>query len=207
VIDPGRSTTGDGRDLDVERALTERARVDRGAFAELYRSHVSAVHGFAYRISGSRDVAEEATSATFERALRAIATFEWRGGGVRPWLFRIASNEVTEIYRRTARASGPRGQVALRALVPLDGDEPRAEDLDLDLLRNAMESLNPRYREAITIRYLGGLSAADAASALGCSKSVLAVTLHRALTALRREMTHRLTGQLTGGQLSKGEQQ
>lgn len=183
-----------GRDLEHERALTDRARFDRDAFAELYRVHVRAVHGFAYRISGSREVAEEATSATFERALRAIATFEWRGGGVRPWLFRIASNEVNEIYRRSARASGPRGQVALQALAGGDVDDPAAaahgpdDRAELAAMRDALSTLNARYREAIAIRYLGEMSADDAAAALGCSKAVLAVTLHRALGALRRAM-------------------
>ncbi|HEY0520575.1 MAG TPA: hypothetical protein VGC84_13855, partial [Ilumatobacteraceae bacterium] len=55
-----------------EEQLVERARSDRAAFAELYRLHVESVHAFAYRRSGSREVAEEATSATFEKALRSI---------------------------------------------------------------------------------------------------------------------------------------
>ena len=42
-----------GRDLEAERALTERARSDRNAFAQLYRSHVDAVYGFAFRMCGS----------------------------------------------------------------------------------------------------------------------------------------------------------
>jgi len=182
-----------GRDLEAERALTERARSDRSAFAQLYRSHVDAVYGFAFRMCGSKEVAEEATSATFERALRSIQTFEWRGGGVRPWLFRIASNEVTEIYRRNARASGTRGQRALRSLAPgMVGDDDGWSDTDnvedTALLHQALSTLNPRYREAITLRYLGDMSPDDAAAALGCSKATLAVTLYRALGALRKAM-------------------
>jgi len=180
-----------GRDLEAERALTERARSDRNAFAQLYRSHVDAVYGFAFRLCGSREVAEEATSATFERALRSIGSFEWRGGGVRPWLFRIVSNEVTEIHRRNARAAGPRGQRALRALAPIaDETGPGAAEgpATTALLHSAMKTLNPRYRDAISMRYLGDMSADDAAAALGCSKAVLAVTLFRALGALRKAM-------------------
>jgi RNA polymerase sigma-70 factor (ECF subfamily) len=188
------STVAYGRDLAVERALTERARHDRDAFAQLYRLHVKAVHGFAYRLSGSLEVAEETTSATFERALRSIETFEWRGGGVRPWLYRIAANEVTEHHRRGARATGVRGQAALRALADADSSDPTAAvidaggDAELVALRRALTTLNPRYREVITLRYLGELSADDAAAALGCSKASLAVTLHRALGALRRTL-------------------
>lgn len=181
--------------LDDEQALTERARTDRDAFAQLYRRHVNAVHAYAFRLSGSRELAEEATSATFERALRAIGSFEWRGGGIRPWLFRIASNEITEIYRRQSRATRPRGQMALRDLTPdPTGVELHAHldtGVDAAALHRAIASLHPRYREAVTLRYLAGLTSEEAASALGCSKAVLAVTLHRGLGALRRAMnTH-----------------
>jgi RNA polymerase sigma-70 factor (ECF subfamily) len=178
--------------VDDDQELVERARSDRSAFAELYRRHVESVHAFAYRRSGSREVAEEATSATFEKALRSIASFEWRPTGVRPWLYRIASNEVANIYRRSAVAEGPRGQAALRELTP-DVGRGHASDLDgladAEPVRQAVNELPVRYREAITLRYLSGLSADEAAVAMGCSKPMLAVTLHRAVGALRKKLS------------------
>ena len=55
-------------------------------------------------------------------------------------------------------------------------------------MRRALATLPPHYRDAITLRYLGELSADDAAAVLECSKAALAVTLHRALGALRRAL-------------------
>ena len=178
-------------DLD-DQDLVERARSDRSAFAELYRRHVEPVYAFAYRRAGSREVAEEATSATFEKALRSIGSFEWRPTGVRPWLYRIASNEVANIYRRSAVANGPRGQSALRELAPdvEHGGSPEVDGLAVaEPLRQAVAELPTRYREAITLRYLSGLSADEAAVAMGCSKPMLAVTLHRAVGALRKKLS------------------
>ena len=197
-------------DGDDERELVERARTDRAAFAELYRRHVQAVHAVAVRRSGSREVAEEATSAAFERALRSIDRFEWRPGGVRPWLFRIVSNEVAEIYRRRARLAGRRGQLAMRRLsadehpdawaragreepAPLDGSagDELPGGLDRTVLHDAINRLSERHRAVITLRYLAGLSPADAAEQLGYTKPALAVHLHRALKALRAELEDR----------------
>lgn len=180
--------------------LVERARSDRSAFAELYRRHVDAVHTFAYRRSGSRDVAEEATSATFEKALRSIASFEWRPAGVRPWLYRIASNEVANIYRRTAVARGPRGQLALRELTPDVTVDPMVDvggSPVAGALHQALNELPERYREVLTLRYLSGLSADEAAAFLDCSKPMLAVTLHRAVGALRKKLS--VTALVEGG--------
>ena len=176
-----------------DRDLVEQARSNRSAFAELYRRHVEAVHAFAYRRSGSRDVAEEATSATFEKALRSISSFEWRETGFRPWLYRIASNEVANVYRRSAAADAPRGQLALRALAA-DTDGVAGKETDTDFhggaLHRALNDLPRRYRDAITLRHLSGLSADEAAIAMGCSKPALAVILHRAIGALRSKLAN-----------------
>jgi RNA polymerase sigma-70 factor (ECF subfamily) len=181
----------DRDELVVERVLVDRARTDRQAFATLYRRHVDAVYGFAYRRCGSREVAEEATSATFERALRSIGSFEWRDAGVRPWLLRIASNEVAEVFRSRSRLHGARGQMAVRAMAAEGtGEIELPGTIDVAGLHAALDRLPERYRAVISLRYLAGLGAGEAAAEMGCSNAVLAVTLHRALKALRDEMDH-----------------
>jgi RNA polymerase sigma-70 factor, ECF subfamily len=186
---------------DEDRQLVLAARTDAEAVALLYRRHVRAVYAHSYSRCGSKEVAEEATSATFERALLALGTFEWRDGGVRPWLCRIASNEVAAIYRRQAREASPRSRQAMQQLT-VDADADNHDDrqtadrdaLVMDAVRAALPRLPNRYREVIELRYLGGLGPAEAAERLGCSKPVLAVTLHRALSALRKEISQQEQG-------------
>lgn len=195
---PNRSFVGsdDLRAVLDERLLVEQARSDPNAFTLLYRAYVGRIHAFAYRRTGSYEDAEEITAAVFERAWRALPTFAWKGGGFEPWLFRIAANELVSHHRRKARvhservarvlremAEDLRDDPALAALLDVDDAERRAAGL-----RAALGTLTPRYQEVITLRYLAGLSAAEAAAAMGCSKGALAVTLHRAMNALRRAM-------------------
>ena len=172
------------------RALVERAQDDADAFAALYRRFLAPVYGFAFRRSGSREVAEEVTSATFERVWRRLPEFEWKGGGFEPWLFRIAAVEVAAYYRKQQRSDRPRAQLALREYALGSGADDGDGDggTDLTALRRALAALRPRYQEAISLRYLAGLSHEEAAEAMGCSKAVMAVTLHRATAALRRAM-------------------
>ena len=59
-------------------------------------------------------------------------------------------------------------------------------EADVRRMLDAMSTLRPRYQEALSLRYLSELGADDAADVMGCSKPVLAVTLHRALGALRK---------------------
>jgi len=178
-----------------ERALVERARNDSRAFAELYRTYVKRVYAFAYKRSGSTQVAEDVTSTTFERALRGMPTFEWRSGGFASWLFRIAANELTNHYRQQGRTSSDRVQRAFRMFVSdavSGGEFDRVERIgSTDVIREAMTDLNDRYQQVISLRFLSGLSHDDAARAMGMSKPVMAVTLHRAVAALRKAIDER----------------
>jgi RNA polymerase sigma-70 factor (ECF subfamily) len=174
-----------------EPALVERARTEGDAFAELYRLYLPRIYAFAYRRSRSRDVAEEVTAATFEQALRALPTFEWKGGGFGPWLFRIAANELVDHYRTEERARGRRAHRPLGRLeaLPASGGFDDIDDgVGSERVLACLATLNPRYQKAISLRYLAGLSPAEAAEAMGTTKPVLAVTLHRALAALRRAL-------------------
>lgn len=178
-----------------EAALVERARHDRTAFGELYRTHVAAVYAYAYRLTGSRQLAEDITSATFERALRFLPTYRWQPGGIRPWLLRIAANEANDWFRRQARQQRPASRWAMQVLSEAGADPSAEEALGLDgpagreALRRALAALPAPAREVIGLRYLAGLDAEQAAAALGCSRAALAVRLHRALGALRRAVT------------------
>jgi RNA polymerase sigma-70 factor (ECF subfamily) len=157
-----------------ERGLAEAARSSPDAFAVLYRRYVGRIHAFAYRRSGSREVAEEVTSATFERAWRAMPSFAWRGGGFSAWLFAIAARELAGCETD-------------------DEDERLGAADDMALLREALSTLPERYQEVISLRYFAGLGPAEAAAAMGCTKAVLAVTLHRATKALRKAIETRRT--------------
>jgi RNA polymerase sigma-70 factor, ECF subfamily len=181
-----------------ERALVEAARTDPEAFARLYRRYLPRVHAFALRRSQSRHVTEDVTAATFERAYRMLDRFEWRGGGFAPWLFRIAANELADHYRRQVRARSDRGQFAMARLhsAATVDDLERVEDgpRPVDSLLTALGRLPIRYQEAISLRYLAGLTHEEAAAAMGVSKPVMAVTLSRAVKALRRAMDDEGTG-------------
>ena len=180
-----------------ERELVERARDDPDAFAELYRRYVHRIHAYAMRRTGSREIAEDITAGTFEKALGGLRRFQWRSGGIAPWLFRIAANELTDHHRREGRRSGDRSARAIDRI----HDRTAVDDLasidteaDSRLVRIALDGLNPRYQRALTLRYLADLDHEAAAKAMGLAKPVFAVVLHRASAAL-----HKATVDLKGG--------
>ena len=178
-------------DARTDGELVAHARREPAEFVVLYRKYVDAIYGFAMRRARSREVAEDVTATTFERALRHLDRVAPGDDTFRPWLFRIAANTLVDHHRREQRPFTARGRraVLLHSLPPtLDSFDAFEREEDVARAVRALDMLTPRHQEVITLRYLAGLDPDEAALAMGCSKATLAVTLHRALTALRRVM-------------------
>jgi RNA polymerase sigma-70 factor, ECF subfamily len=86
-----------------ERLLVQAAQKDPGRFAELYELNFDRVYAFIVRRVRERQVAEDLTSEVFHKALAALPRFDWRGIPFSAWLIRIASNVVTDQWKRSAK--------------------------------------------------------------------------------------------------------
>jgi RNA polymerase sigma factor (sigma-70 family) len=127
------------------------------------------------------DDRESAEDAAQEGFARALARWEDVGSMGRPsaWVFVVAMNRARDGLRRARR------QPALSA--PPPGD-PASTVVTAVSLRAALNELPPRQRQAVVLRFLGGLSLAETAEAMDCATGTVKSTLHAALAALRVDL-------------------
>jgi RNA polymerase sigma-70 factor (ECF subfamily) len=88
-------------DSDDETLLFAAQKGNLDAYNLLVVRHQRSVFNVCYRILGSTAEAEDATQDTFLKAWQAATSF--KGGVVRPWLFRIATNRCYDMLRSSAR--------------------------------------------------------------------------------------------------------
>src|SRR5471032_587106 len=67
-------------------------------FARCYQRYGQPIYRFLYWQTRDPHLAQDLTSAVFERAWRARASF--RGGSLQAWLYRIARNALTDHWRK-----------------------------------------------------------------------------------------------------------
>jgi RNA polymerase sigma factor (sigma-70 family) len=131
----------------------------------------------AYRLGDGPD-AEDATSDTFERALRYRDRYDRSKGEPVAWLLGIARRAVDDVY------AGRRLAAELPDDVPDTGDlEP--ETVRKLTVRKAVLALDERSRELIALRYGADLTARQIAELLGERTNTVEVALHRAHARLR----------------------
>jgi RNA polymerase sigma-70 factor (ECF subfamily) len=158
--------------------LASRARSD---FSRVYDEHVWRVYGFlAYRVR-DRELAQDLTQATFERALRAWSRFDRRRAAESTWLLAIARNVLIDHHRR--ERSDPVAQVDERLLPAVAGPEQRLAGSP-ELLE-ALATLPDRDREVLALRFGGDLTGPEIARMLGLSLANAQQILSRSLRKLR----------------------
>jgi RNA polymerase sigma factor (sigma-70 family) len=154
---------------------------DESSFLRVYDEHVWRVYGFfAYRL-GQRDVAEDLTQATFERALRAWSRFDPRRASESTWLLTIARNLLIDHYRRDRSSLIEPIDEELAPLVPGPADPLEASP---ELLA-ALASLSERDREVIALRFGGDMTGPEIARLLDLSLANVQQILSRSLRKLR----------------------
>lgn len=139
--------------------------------------------------------AEDILRETLLRAIDRLHTFHWTGAGFFPWLRQIAIHQVIDHVRRVQRRARLEERFERQAADVMPLHHAGAEEvlidqqeraLSLKTMSLAMDALNDRYRQAITLRLLEERSREDCAAVLGVTVGNFDVILHRALAALRK---------------------
>ena len=160
---------------------------DAEAFAAIFDRYHEPVYRFiASRIHRPAD-AEDLTQLVFVKALEALPRYESRGVPFGGWLFRLARNTVID-HVRTHRETAELELVLERVDHDRGPDEWAMTRQELESVRVALASLTDEQREAIALRYFAGLSAKEAAMAMGKQEGTVRGLQFRAIAALRRHL-------------------
>jgi len=187
---------------DADLPLVRKARTgDFDAFEALVEKYQRRIFGRAFRIVRQAQDAEEVVQQTFLSVIEHLEGFR-EEARFSTWLMRIATNHALVLLRKRKR----------HRAIPLVDDRsdesydsvPRPEFIaqwretpetiavnreTRQLLDEALDKLDEKYRLVFVLRDVEGLSTAETAEALGISVSNTKVRLLRARLMLREHLT------------------
>jgi RNA polymerase sigma factor (sigma-70 family) len=152
-------------------------------FDEAMHRHEREIMRFILRATGDRDDALDLFQETWLRAYRAYNQLD-SADGLRPWLYRIASNLCLNRKRDLARRARVIADTELRE--EHSGGVPSMHDSALHL-KSMVTRLPNKQRQALLMRKLGGLDYSEIAVALGCSEEAARAGVYLALKKLKAE--------------------
>ncbi|MBK9259971.1 MAG: RNA polymerase sigma factor [Polyangiaceae bacterium] len=167
--------------VDLRLVAARVASGDVAAFRPIVDHTRAPLYRLAARLVGNLADAEDVLQDAYASAFRALLAGQYDGRSkVETWLYRIVANASVDLLRkRREKQSDDTHEPRFDGLVHA---EARVALRELDAL---LKTLQPLDRAALVLVAVEGLSAKDAAEALGATEGAIEQRLVRARAALR----------------------
>ena len=177
-------------DREREKLLIAKAKKNIEAFEELYDWYLPRIYGYILNRVAHRQEAEDLTSQTFAKVLANLPRYEERGISFGAWVYRIATNVIIDRVRKKKELlMDPeiiRECIAAERVSSPEEDfwtRQKAENMQLCLRR-----LKTDYQNVLALKFFEELDNKEIAAILDCRPGAVAVKVHRALKALKKEV-------------------
>jgi RNA polymerase sigma-70 factor, ECF subfamily len=171
-------------------AVSLASQGDADAFSHLYEQNIGRIYNYVFFRIGSEADAEDITARVFHRAFNHIGRYVEKGVPFSAWLYRIAHNLIANWHRDNHRKK----EVSLEDQLdfPHQGDLPEKtleQRQETERLLKAIRRLSPDRQQLILLKYLEDLPNAEIAIIMSRTEGAIKSLYHRALIALREELS------------------
>jgi RNA polymerase sigma-70 factor (ECF subfamily) len=165
---------------------------DMSAFEQLFHKHHKRIYNVAYRITNSREDAQDLTQDIFLKAYQNMGKFKFKSE-FSTWLYRLAVNTCLDEIRRKK----PSNVISItdsssdEALSQTDGYTPEDHAIKKDRERQiwkAINTLKEKERAIIVLKDIEGLSYKEIAEVFKCSLGRVKSRLHEARQKLKEAL-------------------
>ena len=186
-------------DLNEEKELIKLAQKDPEIFAKIYDHYYPKIFGYILKRTANLEIAQDITSETFFKALKKLWQFRWRNLSFSSWLYKIATNEINQYFRKGKYESASLDELQELGFEAVSLHNPESEFLEAqeklkqhqDFLtcQQKINQLDVKYQEVITLRFFEQKQIKEIGEILGKSDGTIKSLLHRGLEKLREAMT------------------
>ena len=183
-------------DLSEEKELVRQAQKAPDAFAQLYDQYYPKIFGYVMRRTANLEAAQDITSETFFNALRKLWQFQWRNISFSSWLYKIATNEINQYFRKAEyKKSISLEELQEQGFELISSHDPESELIeaqeelkqhqDFLEIQEKIVRLPAKYQEVIALRFFEQKQIKEIGEILGKKEGTIKSLLHRAVEKLR----------------------
>lgn len=159
-------------------------------FSQIYDQYLDKIYRFIYFRVSNEEAAHDLTSRVFFNFWKSLNNSRSEIKNCSAYLYRSAKNMLVDYYRHKELEPLPFSQ--MKELVDSDsssGWEKLEKDADLAIVYQALAKIKKEYAEILILYYLDDLSIQELAEVYGKRQGAVRIMLHRAIKALKKELT------------------
>jgi RNA polymerase sigma-70 factor (ECF subfamily) len=186
-----RSPAAALQSLADEELMSLVAKGEAPAFETIYERHCGAAFSLAYRMCGTRSLAEDVAQEAFLSIWRSGGRYDRARGSVRTWVLGIVHNRAIDALRRTVvherrRASDAGVEERFEARERTEVEAARREEAKT--IRGMLDALPDEQSRVIELAYFGGFTHSEIAEMLGTPIGTVKGRMRLGLEKLRGQL-------------------
>lgn len=174
--------------LDEEVLQIKAAIADPQAFGVLYDKYYLRIFRYVFQRVEDEDTAADVTSVVFSKALFGLNKYQFRGVPFSAWLFRVAQNELNQLFRKNKVQKVVNIPIENLAQIAEDTNEENLEER-IETLKNAMKNLSEDELELVEQRYFENRSYKEMSEILDMEENNARVKTFRVIQKLKNLLT------------------
>lgn len=181
--------TVSAEDLQEEWLEVQAAQQDPAMFRPLYDRYFEPIYLYILRRTADEALAADICSQVFLKAMQRIGSYQFKGVPFSAWLYRIASNEVAQHYRKAKkkRVVTLEDAPVAELMEEMQEDGP-AEDY-MPLLVEVLDQLKEEDLQLIELRFFEGRPYKEIAGIMDITENNAKVRTFRILNRMKKKMT------------------
>jgi len=170
--------------LEEELRWIEAAKANPEDFRPLYEKYYKAIFSYLYQRMSSKDTAFDITSQVFLKALTHLNKYEFRGVPFSSWLYRIAHNEMVQVFRKQKEQRVINADINDLRFICEENKEVFFEEY-IPALKKLIGKLNEKELQLVEMRYFEKRPFKEIAEVLEISEVNAKVRMYRIIEKLK----------------------
>lgn len=173
--------------MQQEWLEVQAAQQNPAQFRVLYTRYYEPIFRFIYKRTGEEALAADITSQVFLKAMQKLHQYTFKGVPFSAWLFRIASNEVAQYYRKTTKNRVVAIEEHSLANIADEMEDKQELELNIEVLKEVIEDLKPEELQIVELRFFEKRPFKEVADIMDMTENNAKVKVYRLLQKMRKK--------------------
>ncbi len=186
AINPNFHHTGE--QLNEELIIIEAAKLNPEQFAPLYEKYYKQIFNYVYQRMDSKDSAYDVTGQVFLKALSNLHKYQFKGVPFASWLYRIAHNEVMQLFRTQKGKRAINADVSDLRYICEENEAPFFEEY-IPAIKKLIQELNSEDLQMVELRFFERRPFKEIAEILEITEVNAKVRMYRIIEKLKKSLS------------------
>lgn len=172
--------------IQDEWTEVQAAQKEPAKFRVLYSRYYEPIFRFVYKRTADESRAGDICSQVFMKAMQKLHKYTFKGVPFSAWLFRIASNEVAQYYRKNAKNRVVALEERTAANLEDEFEDKGELNINISVLKEVIQDLKPKEVEILELRFFEKRPFKEIADILDITENNAKVRMYRLLQKMKK---------------------